>query len=473
MQKSEATNSRSRLVRKATSLLATAVIMLSPMGAKAEGYQVNTLSARQLGMAHTGVAMKLGAESMIFNPAGLAFSKRTFDITGAFTAVASEVTADAAGTKYHSNNSISTPLAFNASFRVFDNLQFGMSFYTPYGSSMNWTRDWPGSVLNQKVNLKIYNLQPTVSWRILPNLSVGAGLMLSWGSVDLNKGLVTSASMDRLLGVMAATGLSQQMGIDPAYRFGDVCPASVNLKGKSQMSVGYNVGLMWDVSKKVTVGASFRSKMQMKVNSGDASVSYANEIARTVLEKDLGIINAANFKASMPAPYVLTFGAAYRPIDKLTLAFDAQLTGWKTYKELKIDFLNEQLSPYNQHLKKKYHNAWAFRVGGQYNITKRLDLRAGLMVDMTPVDKEHFNPETPGMTRLGPSCGLTFRPIPALSVDVSFMYVAGLGRKDASCTYTDFLAARMPQLGLPAQQTFKADYSLHAFTPSIGLRYEF
>ena len=63
--------------------------MLSPMGAKAEGYQVNTLSARQLGMAHTGVAMKLGAESMIFNPAGLAFSKRTFDITGAFTAVAS------------------------------------------------------------------------------------------------------------------------------------------------------------------------------------------------------------------------------------------------------------------------------------------------------------------------------------------------------------------------------------------------
>lgn len=109
---------------------------------------------------------------------------------------------------------------------------------------------------------------------------------------------------------------------------------------------------MWDVSKKVTVGASFRSKMQMKVNSGDASVSYANEIARTVLEKDLGIINAANFKASMPAPYVLTFGAAYRPIDKLTLAFDAQLTGWKTYKELKIDFLNEQLSPYNQHLKR-------------------------------------------------------------------------------------------------------------------------
>ena len=52
--------------------------------AKAEGYQVNTLSARQLGMAHTGVAQKLGAESMIFNPAGLGFSSKTLDLIGAY-----------------------------------------------------------------------------------------------------------------------------------------------------------------------------------------------------------------------------------------------------------------------------------------------------------------------------------------------------------------------------------------------------
>ena len=34
------------------------------MSASAEGYQVNTLSARQEGMGHTGVALKLGAESI-------------------------------------------------------------------------------------------------------------------------------------------------------------------------------------------------------------------------------------------------------------------------------------------------------------------------------------------------------------------------------------------------------------------------
>lgn len=43
--------------------------MLSACAAMAEGYQINTLSARQLGMGHTGTALKLGSESMIFNPA--------------------------------------------------------------------------------------------------------------------------------------------------------------------------------------------------------------------------------------------------------------------------------------------------------------------------------------------------------------------------------------------------------------------
>lgn len=454
-------------------LLLAAGCLLGALTAAAEGYQVNTLSARQLGMGHTGVALKLGAESMIFNPAGLGFSSKALDLTGTFTAVASQVSADVSGATYRTHNSISTPMAFNAAFRVYDNLQVGVSFYTPYGSSINWTRDWPGSVLSQKVNLKIYDLQPTVAWRITPKLSIGAGLMLSWGSVDLSKGLVSSSTMDRALGMMAATGISQQMGIDPEYRFDDVSPASVNLKGKSDLSVGFNVGAMYDLTSRLSVGASFRSKMQMKVRSGDATVSYANEIARAVLEKDLGIINAANFKASMPSPYVLTLGASYRPVDKLTLAFDAQLTGWKTYKELHIDFLSDKLSAYDQKLPKRYCNAWAFRLGGEYALTPRLDLRAGMMVDLTPVNKEHFNPETPGMTRLGPSAGLTFRPLPRLGIDVSFMYVAGLGRKDASCTYPDLLAASMPVLGLPAEQTFRADYHVHAFTPSIGIRYAF
>lgn len=327
-----------------------AICALCALAASAEGYQINTLSARQLGMGHTGVAMKLGAESMIFNPAGLAFSSKTLDIAGSVTGIKAVATAKIGGESYSTDNGISTPLSFNTAFKVYDNLQVGLSFFTPYGSSINWTKNWPGAVLNQRVDLKVYTIQPTVAWKITPRLSVGAGLMLAWGSVDLDKGLVGASTMDAALGLLAATGLAQTMGIDPAYRFGQTSPAGVNLKGKSRMAVGVNVGAMFDISDRVSVGASFRTKMTMKVNSGDASVEYANEIARVILEKDLNIINSANFSASMPCPYVLAFGTSWKPADRLTLALDAQLTGWKTYKELNIDFLAEQLDPYNQEL---------------------------------------------------------------------------------------------------------------------------
>ena len=36
----------------------------------AEGFQVNAQSTKQAGMGHVGAALKLGAESMHFNPAG-------------------------------------------------------------------------------------------------------------------------------------------------------------------------------------------------------------------------------------------------------------------------------------------------------------------------------------------------------------------------------------------------------------------
>lgn len=130
---------------------ASAAMVLSCATAMAEGYQVNTLSARQTGMGHTGTALKLGAESMIFNPAGLGFMDQTLELSGSVTAViatAHATTPD--GNKYTTDNTPSTPMAFNLGMNVYDNLKAGVSFYTPYGSGINWGMNWPGAVLNQR-----------------------------------------------------------------------------------------------------------------------------------------------------------------------------------------------------------------------------------------------------------------------------------------------------------------------------------
>lgn len=178
-----------------------AVMATAALSAAAEGYQVNTLSAKQEGMGHTGVAMHLGAESMYFNPAGLGFMNNTVDLSGTFTAIMPKASATVDGVKYETAADVSTPFAVHAAFSIYDNLKAGVSFYTPYGSKIDWTNSWPGAVFNQSVSLEVFTIQPTFAWRITDKLSIGAGVTVSWGNVDLNKGLVSGTTADKVLGL--------------------------------------------------------------------------------------------------------------------------------------------------------------------------------------------------------------------------------------------------------------------------------
>lgn len=117
---------------------AAAIAASVALAGMAEGYQVNTFSAKQEGMGHVGVAMKLGAESNIFNPGALAFSDKTLEVSAAMSAIKSSVTATVDNVDYSSSNKVSTPMNVSAAFRVYDNFYAGVSFFTPYGSSIDW-----------------------------------------------------------------------------------------------------------------------------------------------------------------------------------------------------------------------------------------------------------------------------------------------------------------------------------------------
>lgn len=444
-------------------LIAFTTAVAAWLDVAAEGYQVNTLSAKQNGMGHTGVALKLGSESQIFNPAGLAWLEDALEVSGSLTAIFATATAKLPdGSEYQTDNTAATPVSANVAFSIYDEFKAGISFYTPYGSSINWTDNWPGAVLNQSVTLKTYTLQPTLAWKpsFIKGLSVGAGMMITWGSVDLNKGLVSPSSLDKII---QASGL-------PLPPFGNTVPASVNLNGTANVAVGANVGIMYDINEQWTVGVNYRSKMTMKVKSGMAKLKYANAVAESVLESQLGVLNQSQFKAEMPCAAVYTFGVSYRPIKPLVISFDAQLTGWNAYRQLDIEFLDSQLEPFNQHIEKNYSNSWTFHLGAEYGLTGRFDLRAGVMVDTSPVNKDYYNPETPGMTKIEPSVGFSFRPLKNFSIDAALLYVAGLGADDRSCPYIDLLAAAA---GTDPAKEFAADYSVHAFIPSIGFSLSF
>lgn len=473
-------------------IMLACVAMLPFTYAAAEGYQVNAQSAKQAGMGHVGVAMKLGAESMHFNPAALVFMPNKINISAGVSGVFATSKFKDGDYHHKTDNTPSTPMYVYAGFKIYDNLAAGISLTTPYGSAINWGKDWKGSHLVQDISLKSFNLQPTISWKITPKLSIGAGLMMEWGNMDLSRALIAPGEMtamaDKMLAGKPELKPIVQGLLDEMSKFDNIAAASVHINGDAKRRFGFNVGAMYDVNEKLTIGASYRSKVMAKVKEGDVEVKYANKEAvdqiLSTVNKFLPLLgvtsplalpefNNATFSSELPLPSVWSVGATYKPADRWLVSGEVQFTGWGAYKELEVKFYPaEELSKYNITAPKNYKNTRTYRVGTEFAATRRLDLRFGMYFDETPVKDDFLNPETPSMNKLGLSTGLSFRPITGLSIDCAFTYITGFGRKGS---YTDeyLLLKPLPISDLEKVRTFGGHYDVYAFMPSIGVSYAF
>ena len=155
-------------------------------------------------MAHVGTAMKLNSESLWFNPAAAAFQNEFFDFRPVSRAsprghlhLAARLRGYAAEPFPSPITTSRRPSTSTPTSKPTPWMSAGLVFNTPFGSSMNWGDDWAGAHLIQSINLKAYNLQPTVSFRIGKHVSVGAGLMLTWGSFDLSRRALSGGSTDQ------------------------------------------------------------------------------------------------------------------------------------------------------------------------------------------------------------------------------------------------------------------------------------
>lgn len=454
--------------------IAIAFLSMTTVYASAEGYQVNAQSTKQSGMGHVGAAMKLGAESMHFNPAGLSFMTNSIDLSVGMSATFSNVKYTEGNYTHKADNAPATPMFLYAGFKINEKLSAGISVTTPYGSGLNWGQNWNGAYLVQDINMKSFSFQPTVSYRVCDRVSIGAGMMVMMGNFSMSRALLPAGAFNALEPfAQMVPGLG-----DMVNKYKDVAAVSTMLSGDADIKLGYNLGLMYDINDKFTLGVSYRSKVAMRVSEGKATLDYVDE---TGLKNTLGKLNEilvaagkgpigippldkGTFNAELPLPSNWNVGLTYKANERLLLSGEVQFVGWGAYKELNVQFSEEVLGGYNIQADKKYMNTRIYRIGGQYAATNRLDVRLGAYYDESPVRSEYLNPETPSMNKLGLTTGLSFRPIDRLSVDFAFSYVTGFGR-DGSYTDIDPLTK--------APRVFKGHYNVSAFMPSLGLGYKF
>lgn len=355
----------------------------------AGGYRVALQGQKALGMGHTGVAMSDSSEVVFFNPAAMAFLENDFDISGGVTLLDSVIkyqnqTANASA---ETDNPIGTPVSFYVSQRQDEKYSFGFGLYTPYGNTVEWEKDWAGSHLVNNIELKAIYMQPTISYKVSDNLSVGFGPTIVSGTVEFNRNLSTS--------LVDASGNR----------------SNVTIKASNIMAMGFNLGVYASPSKELSVGVSYRSKVDLKARG--ESADFEN-----VPTSSQGIYFDTTFDANLVLPAELTLGISYDLSSDTVLAFDINRTYWSAYKSLDVKFYNgagTSLNPRN------YKDSNIFRIGVQHKMNDELTVRVGGYYDNSPIRDGYYTPETARNNSIGITAGITVNASKQLEMDFSFL----------------------------------------------------
>src|SRR5690606_6436505 len=105
-----------------------------------------------------------------------------------------------------------------------------------------WGKDWSGKNLIQQVTLQAIYIQPTLSYRLNDKLSVGAGLTVALGSFEIDRAVPAPIGNEN----------------------------TVNLKG-GETGFGFNAGVHYQATEKLSVGLTYRSKVDINLEDGDAT----------------------------------------------------------------------------------------------------------------------------------------------------------------------------------------------------------
>ena len=355
------------------------------------------------------------------------------------------------GEQRNIENKVVTPFNFYASFGPKDaKYKFGVAVYTPYGSTLKYADNWEGRYALTEITLQSVYVQPTASYAITPQLSIGAGLtILAYGAVNLQKDIPLPTGNGHII-----------------------------LDGKTKTQFGYNAGIFFKPSDKLSAGVSYRSKIDATVESGDVTYSgLATGASAALVNRNF---TATNFTATLPLPAVASVGVGISPTDKLTIGLDASLTFWSAYRTLDFGFSGDngnaaatakpgevtdgRVGGNNFSTSKRfYQDALAFRLGGQYKVDDKLTVRLGSSYDFTAVKDGYVGPETPDADRILGTAGLSYQVTENLGVDASFLFEAFLKRSQS----------QQQLLDNGTTDRVAGTYRTNVYVPGIGVHYKF
>jgi long-chain fatty acid transport protein len=342
----------------------------------------STEGAKAAAMGGAFVAVADDPSAIAHNPAGLINLTGTNVYNGfSLETVSSEYNSPEGQSETTSFRMYFPPHAYLTSDFGCKNLAFGLGIYSPFGiGGRNWSEFGLTRYASTQDLTATVNFNPTVAWRVLPQLSLGVG-------VDILYSLEQFSRM-----------VNQSI-----FAFRD---AKLSFRG-SGTGVGGNFGMLLFPEGKFSLAFAYRSEIRLKERG-----SLALEAIAPPLQPHFGGgVFRTDASTVMHFPSILAWGAAYRPTPQVTLSWEIDWFLWSVDHKASLNLRTEVPAVKFTNLPVTYdwRNSLLIMTGIDYKISNRFSFRGGYAYQQSRVPEQSLDPGDPDADEHIFSMGLGYR----------------------------------------------------------------
>ena len=375
-----------RLVKGlALSAIACSVVM-------AGGYKIPEQSLNSMALGAAYVAHTSGADTAYFNPANMSFMADKQYVEGAITLAnlpENTYTLGAPVSGHSEEENILIPNFHYVSNAIGD-FRWGVSMTAPGGLTKRWETPFQKASA-EEFTLKIIELNPSMSYKVAENFSIGAGLRVIY-----SEGIVKSNSAD-------AAALNPR-----------VPSASRDMDGDT-VEFGYNLALAYKPTSDINMALTYRSNVDLK-EEGSATIAAA----------PYGTLYKGDASVEVPLPAALNLAISKTWNNKFTLEFNYERTFWSAYETLDFDYTGAGSAfvppAFDNPIERNWKDTNTFRIGATAVLDNKFTVMMGFAIDEAPVPTENIGFELPDSDAKIFSMGFRYQQSENLSWGMAFLY---------------------------------------------------
>jgi long-chain fatty acid transport protein len=306
-------------------------------------------------------------------------------------------------------------------------VSFGLGVYAPFGGKSSWPQDTGFRSVAIGGSLTYVTINPVVAVKLPFNFSIGGGVMVNYANMEMSQGLAQFPHP--LTNFFRFTG--------------------------NGWSVGYNLGLLWQPIKQVSVGASFRSSATVTL---DGQTKYE--------QQPLISATSQSAQADFKFPFTVVCGISYRPTPKWNLEFDADYTDWSSFGSNSIHQaattypINPDIS-----LQLDWQPSWMYEFGVTRYFDNGWHASAGFVYNENSVPNAYYTPLAADMDRYFLSAGAGYKG-KHFNFDIAYQFGYGPAH-----TVTGSQPSSTPAVSTGQTANGNYDFISHAVSVSVGWRF--